>query len=147
MGAYDDIKVDTGLETKGVVIDYGNYRITLARAGGSNKNFQKALERLSAPFERAMTAGSMSNTQADNLMKEAYAEQVILNWEVPAAGKNKWKQGIEDPDTGNVVAFNKENVLKILNHPALHTLWSDLKSQAGKNALFLASLAEAKAGN
>lgn len=146
MGAYDKIAVDIDLESKGVIIDYEEFRITIARAGGSNKRFQKALERISLPFQRAMITETLSNSQAEELLKEAYAEQVILKWEVPAAD-GKWKKGIEDPDNGKILPFNKENVLKVLRSPKLHELWADLKSQAGKGALFRASLAEAQAGN
>ena len=68
MGAYDSIRTDTALEQKGVIIDYTDYRITIARAGGSNKRFQKALEKISAPFERAIVAQSLSNSQSEELL-------------------------------------------------------------------------------
>jgi len=147
MGAYDSFAVNTDLEQKGVVIDYEKFRVTIARAGGSNKRYQKALEKVSRPFQRAMQTETMSNPKAEDLLKQAYATEVVLNWEVPAPG-GKWKKGIADPDGGTkVLPFTAENVLKILRDDRLGDLWLDLKSQAGKGAIFRASLAEAQAGN
>jgi len=146
MGAYDKFAVDTDLEQKGVVIDYEEFRVTIARAGGSNKRYQKALEKFSRPFQRAMQTETMSNTKAEDLLKQAYAQEVVLNWEVPAAA-GKWKKGIPNPDGGKDLPFNTENVLKVLRDDRLGDLWVDLKNQAGKGAIFRASLAEAQAGN
>jgi predicted transcriptional regulator len=145
VGAYDSFRVDKDLERKGVVIDYEKFRVTIARAGGNNKRYEKVLERLSRPYQRAIQTETLDNDKSMDLLKQAYAEAVVLDWETNVDGE--WKRGIEDPDTGELLPFNTENVLRVLRHGELHDIWHDLRSQATKAALFRASLEEARAGN
>lgn len=145
MSAYDAFKVDVDLETKGVVLDYGTFRVIVARAGGNNKKYDKVLENRSRPYNRAIQTDTMDNTKAEDILKQAYAECVILDWQVLV--KKKWVSGIEDPTTGKTVDFNTANVLSVLRDPLLKDLWLDIRTQARNAALFRASIDEARAGN
>ena len=51
---YSTFRTDDELERKGIVIEYDSFRVTIARAGGSNKAFERALEAKSRPFRRAI---------------------------------------------------------------------------------------------
>ncbi len=45
MSMYEQLETDKALETKGVEIDYGTFRVTLARAGGANKKYEKLFKK------------------------------------------------------------------------------------------------------
>jgi hypothetical protein len=142
MSMYKTFKTDDTLETQGVIIDYGQFRVTVARAGGANKRYGKTLEQKLRPFRRALQTDTMDEAKAEALLKETYAEAVVLNWEVQVDGE--WVTGIEQAD-GSVGAFNRENVLKVFAD--LPDLFIDLRSQCDKVSLFRREEQEADAGN
>lgn len=143
MSLYELFATDPELERKGVVIDYGKTRVTLARAGGANKRFQAVMQRLLKPYRRAIQAGTMDEGKAEEVLREAYVEANIVNWE-ELASDGEWQQGVRLAD-GQVHAFSAENVKQVLRD--LPELFSDLQEQANKVALYRRHLAEADAGN
>ena len=148
MGMYDQFKTDTNLETSGVVIDYGDFRVTIARAGGSNKRFERTLEAKTKAFKRAIATETLSNEKSKAILREVYAEAVVLNWEVRKPGKKEgeetWEIGIEGP-SGDTLPYTADNV--IATFKALPDLFTDLMEQAQKVALFRSAVLEAEAGN
>jgi len=131
MSMYKLFSTDAELENKGVYIEYGDFRVLLARAGGHNKHFATVLEQLTRPYRRAMQTDTMDNDLAMSLMRKAYAASVILKWEIKE--DDKWVSGIEGPD-GERLSFNKENVEKALTD--LPELFADIQDQASKISLF-----------
>lgn len=153
MSLAKQFKTDDGLEKKGIVIDYGDARIRIARAGGANKAFSKSLDRRTKPFRRAIAAGSFDNEHSNDILKEVYAECVVLDWETNVgtddAGEITWAQGIAPEDAGlpegDLLPVNHANILKVFRH--LPDLFQDLVSQAQSGALFRAEIDDAVAGN
>lgn len=133
---YGSFRSDLEAERQGVTMDYGQFRVTIARAGGANASFERILERLTKPYRRAIQLETLPAEISDKIMKEAIARAVVLNWEV-LADDGTWKQGIEDPDTGEVLEFTAENVMKVFQHPEVQNLYHDLRVQSNKEALFL----------
>ena len=143
MSLYKQFETDQDLEQKGIIIDYGEFRVTVARAGGSNKRFAKLLEARTKPFKRAIQAETMDPDMAIDILRRVYAEAVILNWETKV--KKKFVSGIEAKGGGGLLPFNADNVdLTLKNLP---DVFIDLQSQAGKSSLFLTTLREDSAGN
>ena len=136
---YKQYRTDPNLETSGIFLNYGPnskgdpMRIRIARAGGANKGFSKALERITRPHRRAIQTGTLSNDLSDSLMKGAFAETVILGWE-----------NIEGPE-GEILDFNKENVIRVLDD--LPDLYADLREQANNVALFRETILDDDLGN
>ena len=102
------------------------------------------LEALTKPYRRAIQLETLDQKISEKIMKEALARAVVLNWEVlvdaegnPDPSSETWKQGVEDPDTGELMPFTWENVLAVLQHKELQNLYNDLRIQSGKEALFL----------
>lgn len=151
MSMYKLFKTDTNLEKGGIIIDYGDFRVTIARAGGANKRFAKMLEAMTKPYRRAMQTDTMDNEKAIDIMREVYANAVILLWEVRVpTGKDgkdeyKWIKGIEAPDGADPLPYTKENVADALR--ALPDLFMDLQEQAAKVSLFRETILEDEAGN
>jgi hypothetical protein len=135
---YDVFKTDKDMETTGVILDYGDFRVKIARAGGANKKFGKLLTARLKPFKRQIEIDSMDETVASGIMVETYVDAVILDMEVKDKENGTdsnpvYVQGILDP-TGNVLPYNKENAVKFLTD--LPELFKDIQAQAGQVALF-----------
>lgn len=144
MSMYNQFKTSQVFETKGVEIDYGDFRVTIARAGGANKKFARLLEAKTKSFRRAIQMEVMDNDRAGDILMEVFAEAVILNWETKVAGK--FKVGIESADGGEkLLPFNTANVLTTLRN--LPDLFLDLQQQATRQALFREEIVEDDAGN
>ena len=152
MGMYDNFETDPNLETNGIKVDYGDFRVTLAFAGASNKAFAKFAEAKLKPYKRAMDSGTLSQELSSKIMMEIYAKTIVRNWEVRKVEKDSitgeeletWVQGIEAKD-GSVMPFNEENVIKTFK--ALVNLFFDLQEMASKAANYRAIELEDDAKN
>lgn len=139
MSLYKLFKTDENLETDGIWLEYGQnekgepIRIKIARAGGHNSAFSKALEKATRPYRKAIQTGMLDNKTADRLYKEVFAETVVLDW-----------MNVEGPD-GQPMEFKRENVLKLFED--LPDLFADLREQANNVALFRDEVREADLGN
>lgn len=139
MSLYTTFKTDETLEKEGVWLEYGTasngepIRIKIARAGGQNTAFIKALEKATKPYRRAIQSGRLDDNTADRLYITAFAEHVVLNW-----------VNVEDPQ-GKPVEFNRGNVILLLDE--LPDLFADLREQASNMQLFRAEELEEDLGN
>ena len=139
MSLYTLFKTNESFETDGVWIEYGQneagdpIRIKIARAGGQNVTFNKALEKASRPYKKAIQMGTLDNKSADNIYKEVFAETVVLDW-----------MNIEDAK-GKPIEFKKENVLKLFGD--LPDLFADLREQATDISIFREEVMEEDLGN
>lgn len=148
MGLNNQFKTDDILETKGVVLDYGDTRIRVARAGGANKRFGLALTKATKPHRRLIQAGLLDPDRSNFIMRDVYARTVVIGWETK--GKDgEFKSGIDPADMGepegDLVSVCPANVLKVFNH--LPDLFMDVQLQAQEHAIFRAELDEVSAGN
>jgi len=98
----------------------------LARAGGANTKFTQALEKKTRPHRQRGGAFSDDNVTdvelAMSVMKEAFAETVILDW-----------KGVTDV-TGKKVAYSSASAIKLFND--LPDLFTELRDAAAKQANF-----------
>lgn len=149
MSIYDSVRVDNAVEQKGVVLEYGKFRVTVARAGGGNKKYAAVLEAKSRPYRRAIQTETIAPDVAQRVLREVYVEAVIQKWEINRGTEENpdWVAGVDIDAEGNVVPATKENILKTLSDPTLNWLFDDLQAQATQVALFRAAVQEAAAGN
>lgn len=157
MSMYQKFKTNPDLERNGIVVDYGDFRVTLARAGGANKRFERVTEAKTKPYRRAIQTETMDETVAVNLLREIYAETIILNWETRVDGEGvvvtaenrdqgRWVSGIEPPQEGQpLLPFTVENVVETLI--ALPDIFTDIQAQAMKGTLYREEILQAEAGN
>lgn len=132
MSMYKMYQTDQDLEKKGVVCDFDGFRVTVARSGGANSRYQQRLEALTKPFRRAIQTETLSDKKSKELIQEAYAETIVLNWETEVE-PGVWKVGIEGPD-GELLPFNKSNVLMVFQ--TLPDLYTDIVELANKASLY-----------
>ena len=119
---YELFSTDGNKETKGIVLDYGDFSITIARAGGSNRKYQKTLEVLSKPIRRALMAGQADPKRVTAIMQEVFATAVVLDW-----------KGVKDK-AGKALPFNKENCIQLFKD--LPDFFADIQDQASSLNLF-----------
>lgn len=140
---YKQFKTSGTLETQGVVIDYGDFRVTLARAGGANKQFGKVFEAKTKPYRRAIQTETMDEGVAMRILCETYAETAIKNWEVKDADGN-WSVGIEAPDR-SILPFDVRNILSTFEN--IPDLFADIREQASMASLYREMVLEEDAKN
>lgn len=143
MSMYDRFATDKDAEKTGVWLDYGDFRILVARAGGSNTRYEKALEKESRPHRRGIATGTVPLATLRRVLISVYSKAVVLDWNV----KNEdgsWVQGIHQPD-GDVAAFSAERVEEAFT--ALPDLFTDVQSQADNVSIFRPETLEADAKN
>ena len=142
MSLYKAFKTSKKLETEGVTFElYGN-RITMARAGAANTDFVAAMTKKTQPYRRQIAQGSMDPKEELRLLREVYAETVILGWEAQVGGE--WKSGIET-ESGGLIPFTPDNVIKTLE--ALPELFIELQGLASNAAQYRAEDLKDDAGN
>ena len=127
-GPYSVFRTDKALEKEGIVLDYGDFKIKVARAGGANAAFQKALAAKVRPYKRQLDAGTIPDDVAEKLFLDVYAESVVLGWE-----------GVTD-ENGKPLPFSKENAVKLFSD--LPDLFRDVQSQAASISNFRAEVTE-----
>lgn len=146
---YAMYETDPVLEKEGIWADYGDFRVLIARAGGANKRYQTYADKKVKPYRRAIQQGIMPENRANALMADIYAETIILAWEVADGenddGETKWKPGIHGPEEGEVLEYNKSNV--ILTLKKLPNLLLDLQSAADNTSLYSKEELDDEAGN
>ena len=151
---YEMFETDPDLERNGVIIDYGSFRVTLARAGGANKLYAKVLERESRPYRRAMETETIDPEVALEVMQRVAAQSLITNWEtkVGEGDDATWKKGIlppKDPETGKrpdkLLPIKPETLMATFKR--LPDIYHDLDKQAKRMSLYRKAVLEVDAKN
>lgn len=126
---YDQFETNKTLEQKGIWADYGDYRVLVSHAGGSNKHYIKYLEQKTKPYRRAIAAGLFDEERSRPMLFDVYAETIVKAWEIndgidDKTGEIKWKSGIHKKGKG-FLEYTKENV--ILTFKNLPELFFDIQ--------------------
>jgi len=130
---YALFSTDTNLEQAGITLDYGSFRLSIARAGGANRKFAQVLEAKLKPHRRQIQTETLADEVAHRLIVEAYAESVILGWD-----------GVVDT-AGQPLPFTRDNAVRLMTD--LPDLFRDVQEQATKAALFRRQAQEADEKN
>jgi len=142
MSLYSTFTSDKELETKGVAIDFGDFEVVLARAGGGNHNFAKVANAKIKPYRRMMEAGSIPPELDNKLTAEIYGTAVVLGWRTKVDGE--FVEGIEGPD-GEIIPPTRGAIIKTLTD--LPDLLAEIVKQAQDLSLFKAEEREEDLGN
>ena len=152
MGLYGAYKTDEALEKRGVwyiTSSDPNTRILLARAGNSNKPYAKLLEAKTKPFRRMIAHNMMPAEKQREILREVYAETVILGWQTLPEGADPnddaaWTTGIEQPG-GSLAEPTKDVIIRVLTE--LPDLFVELQEAANEQAMYRATDMELAAKN
>lgn len=131
---YEMFATDLKIETEGFTHHISDkISFLLARAGGANAKFAKAMEIKTRPYRRQIQEDTMDLALANKLLIEAFAETVILGWE-----------GITTP-SGKKIPFSVEAAIALLI--ALPDLFNELREAAARQSNFRAAEVEEDVGN
>ena len=134
---YELFETDADLETQGFWHPINKHiSFLLARAGGSNMGFSKAMEKKTRSHRGRGGAFEDDNVDvelATILMQEAFAETVILDW-----------KGVTDK-AGKKINYTPAAATKLMK--ALPDLFGILRDAASKAANFRAEEVKADLGN
>lgn len=129
--AYEMFSTDPKLEKDGIVLDYGEYQITIARAGSNNRKYRSLLSTVQKKHRHQIDNDLLDDGINDALMIEIYADSIILGW-----------TNMTGPD-GNALPFNRANVIKLMTD--LPDLFINISEQANDAGNFRAKeLADAE---
>lgn len=126
---YKLFETNKDLEKSGITLDYGDFWIKIARAGGSNKKYEKVLQAKLKPFQVQLRTNTLDNEIAERLYREIFASAVILGW-----GSKEFGEGKIAGKDNNALDFNTDNVINLLND--LPDLFNHIKEQSEKVDLF-----------
>jgi hypothetical protein len=143
--AYKLFANDKSTEQEGILINYGDFRLRIARAGGANQKFRRLLQAKLKPYRHQIDNDTMDEAVSEQLLRAAYAEAVILGWEsrVETNGVETWEPWLETPD--GRVEYSTAACVKVLND--LPELFRDVQTMAGKSANFRRAEEEEDAKN
>lgn len=132
-GLYSAFGSDKGRERDGAWVDIGPARFKLARAGGANVVFGRAVMQATKPYRRFLEKGDMDPEVADRIMVKVYAETIVLDWE-----------GVDGAD-GQPVPYSREACVKLLTD--LPNLFQEIQREAAAYHTFAQEGLEKSAGN
>lgn len=131
---YDKFKTNKKAEQEGITLDYGDGQtIKIARAGGSNVRFEKAVQAKMRKFGLQAKHDLLDPDQMRSIFREVVAETVVLGW-----------TGFTD-EQGDELPFSRENAIKVFTD--LPDLFDDVLEQSRKAALFKENILEGEAKN
>ena len=133
MSLYDAFKTDASAEQDGIILDFGDFTVKIARAGGENKKFQKALRRRLDKHKRAIQFEALPEDVALRVLAECYADAVVLGWE-----------NIVD-EIGEEIPYSREKCVELLME--LPEFFAAIRAEAEKVSNFLTAKRKAIAGN
>lgn len=126
---FELFETDAAVEVEGVNLDYGDFEITIARAGGANTAYETAVLEVHKKHKYKVENGLFKGDEANSVMAEVYAATVVKGWR-----SKKYGEGKLVGKDGSPLAFTTENVKALLI--ALPALFADIRERAMKIADF-----------
>lgn len=111
-------------ERGGTYIEFGAFRVKVARAGGKNIKYSTLREALTKPHLRAIQTNTLPKEIQDALNAELAAKALVTAWEIDenfgqvdpiseAALPQKWLAGkMHNPDSAEVIDATVESITK-----------------------------------
>lgn len=130
---------DKEKETKGVVIQFGDLVVRLARAGKANKAYVTDMEETFRPYQRMIAVDVMSEVLAERLLKDVFARTVVL--EAYILGEDEAKAVTRTPMTS-------DEIRSAMDDPEYGSeFWNFVQTESGKLANYRLVAREAVAKN
>lgn len=144
MSAFDKFKTDIKLETGGVWLDFGDFEIKVARAGGKNEKYLKRLDEVFTPHRKALEIKALSEDKAFDALVKVYVDTIVFGWRTKIEGTDDYVETMEDED-GTKLEFTRDNAINFFKK--LPDLFMAIRKHAEDYQNFRASLREEAAKN
>lgn len=137
---FEMFETDTNEEVDGVWNDFGDFRVKLARAGGSNTSWFKEMNK-EAKSAGVATIDALDSEQVEDIVRNVFVKAVIKDHQVKDE-KKKWEQGvfIKEDSKVQVVPFTVENTVQMLKQ--LPEYYKKLQKWADDYKTFLVKIEE-----
>lgn len=134
MSIFRQFQTSAKHETEGVWLDYGpdSGRVRVARAGGNNKNYLRAMEKLTRKYKRQLQLDVLSREVQEKIMREVTADTIVTDWEIKG-------------HDGEPIPGDRASIVKTFEE--LPDFFNDVLTQAQNTALFREHIDEVDAGN
>lgn len=139
MNLYKQFETNSQCEVDGLFLHLGpnskgkEIKFKLARAGGKNVAYGKAMERHTKPVRQLISLNLITPDKAASIMRQVFIESVLKGWE-----------NVEDRD-GNELPFTPENAEKLFID--LPDLFATLDEYSKEAAVFRDNEVKADAKN
>lgn len=101
---YKAFSTSEQLEKEGVWFEIDDEtKFLLARAGGANEKYQRALQTRGKPYSRRAARGNLDPTTIKDIEKQVFLDSILLGW-----------KGVRDQD-GDEMEFTRGNAIKLMN--------------------------------
>lgn len=130
---YDAFKTDPDAEQNGIDLDFGDFKVTIARSGGANKKYETLARKKLDRYKRAIAFDALPEETARRVLIECYAEAVVLGWD-----------GVLD-ENGQPIEFTVANCVKLFTE--LPEFFSQVREESERVSNFLIAKRKAAAGN
>jgi len=143
---YAMFMTEVDMEVSGVWLDYGSFRVKIARSGGKNTMYSKIFAQVAGKYKN-VSVKALGREKVDALYAKVYARAVIKAWEVKDE-HDDWKSGLHilgADGTVSIKPMNVDNIIAVLT--SLPDLFSDIMSQSGEIATFQKEEEEDITGN
>jgi hypothetical protein len=146
-----DRETDPKKERDGVPIDFGDYRVTLRRQGGSNDAYGRELDKESKPYRSAINAGVFQKSKEEELVFRVFARTCVARWEtlksslapLPEGESDGFVDGIDF--RGKLIPCTEDNLVTLFK--ALPSVFLDLREVSRGEQLFRLEQQESVAKN
>ena len=138
MSLFEDYATSPEAEKNGVRVQFTDFWIQCARAGGANKQYEKELERAMRPHRHASDTGKLSEDVARGVLKEVYAKTIVKAW---------GGDGLKKEDGSDWGPCTAENVLALFKHPKLDYIFDQVYATAKNVNRYLETEVAADLGN
>lgn len=141
---FDNYRTDATAEAKGVWVADSGCEFLLARMGGANTAYQRAMTQAMKPHMRELQLNMMDEATLEPLMRRVFLDTVLLDWRTPKDDGTYDEHTI--PDENDLpVSFSKDAANALLNE--LPDLYARLREQAQSFANYRASALSVAAKN
>jgi hypothetical protein len=147
---YNGYITDPAKEQAGIVKDFGDFVVTVARAGGSNEAYGRIMAELYLPYEQVMALDEMPEDKARELWYQGVARTVIKHWAFKSPDPENHKKtilrdGLGIDDQGQVVPATEANIIELFK--AAHELFIEIRSFAERRENYSRANMQAAAKN
>lgn len=145
---YEMFDQDEKLEVEGIYLEYPLFRVKVARAGGSNKRYNKVLQQKAKPYRRAIQTETLGEEIGEALMRNSFIDACVVGWDTREAAEGEgssWKTNTMHDAEGKVVPYNIDAVKALLTKRP--ELYRALQEDANRAALYRKEVREGDKGN
>lgn len=148
---YDRYITDTVKETTGVVKDFGDFVVTIRRAGGANESFGVELAKAFKPYQQVMELDEMPEEKSRELYYGVTARTNIVHWSFKAPDPSDPSKKVLLPGLGyaedgvGIIQASVDNLIELFK--TAHELWVEIKMFAERRENYLLQNRAAAAKN